>query len=134
MPERRPVSPEEIEVVRWLLANGAMRDVSAYQADSLRGAEVVAACPCGCASIDFVVAGAPEEPRPPRASQIIAEAITRWPDGAQAGVMLWGEPGRVHGIELYELGGDDVAHRSPTVESLRRWEDYYDGDGVSLGR
>lgn len=131
MPERRPVSPDEVEVVRWLLANGAMKDVSAYQAESLRGADVVPACSCGCASIDFVVADAPKERSV--GSNIIAEAIARWPDGAQAGVMLWGDAGRFLGVELFEMGGDDVARRFPTVDSLRRWEDYYGADGESTG-
>jgi hypothetical protein len=39
--------------------------------------------------------------------------------------MLWGNMGRLLGIELYELGGDDIARRFPTVGALRRWEDYY---------
>jgi hypothetical protein len=60
-----------------------------------------------------------------RSTSIIAEAVMRWPDGTQAGVMLWGNTGTVLGIELYELAGDDIAHRFPTVEVLRRWEDYY---------
>ena len=37
--------------------------------------------------------------------------------------MLWGNAGRLLGIELYEQ--DPVADRFPTIESLRRWEDYY---------
>ena len=60
-----------------------------------------------------------------RSTSIIAEAIARWFDGTQSGVMLWGNMGRLLGIELYELGGDDIARRFPTVGALRRWEDYY---------
>jgi hypothetical protein len=37
--------------------------------------------------------------------------------------MLWGNEGRLLGIELYEQ--DPVADRFPTIESLCRWEDYY---------
>jgi hypothetical protein len=101
-----------------------MKDVSEYHAESLEGCEIVSACPCGCASIDFVYSGSTRTAGL-RATSIIAEAITRWPDGAQAGVMLWGNAGRLLGIELYELGGDDIARRFPTVEALRRWEEYY---------
>ena len=121
---QRKISPEEIEVVRWLLAHGAMKDVSAYRAESLEGCAVVSACPCGCASIDFVYPGSTETAGT-RSTSIIAEAIVRWFDGTQAGVMLWGDTGRLLGIELYELGGDDIARRFPTVGSLRRWEDCY---------
>jgi hypothetical protein len=122
--ERRTISPDEIEVVRWLLAHGAMKDVSEYRAESLEGCEVFSACPCGCASIDFVYTGSTKTAGQ-RSTSIIAEAIARWFDGAQAGVMLWGNLGSLLGIELYELGGDDIARRFPTVGALRRWEDYY---------
>jgi hypothetical protein len=98
--------------------------VSEYRAESLERCEVVSACPCGCASIDFVYMGSTETAGL-RSTSIIAEAITRWFDGTQAGVMLWGNLGRLLGIELYELGGDDIAHRFPTLGALRRWEDYY---------
>jgi hypothetical protein len=120
--ERRTISPREIEVVRWLLEHGAMKDVSDYHAESLEGCEVVAACPCGCASIDFVYPGSTQAAGLGSTS-IIAEAVTRWSDGTQAGVILWGSEGRVLGIELYEE--DPVADRFPTIESLCRWEDYY---------
>jgi hypothetical protein len=42
--------------------------------------------------------------------------------------MLWGNTGRLLGIELYELGGDDITRRFPTIEALRPWEDYYPQD------
>jgi hypothetical protein len=89
MTDGRPISPEELDVVRWLLANGAMKDVSAYHVESLRSARVVPGCACGCASIDFE----PGEPRAQpanrpalRGSNILAEAFALWPDGARAGV------------------------------------------------
>jgi hypothetical protein len=82
--ERRTISPDEIEVVRWLLAHGAMKDVSEYRDDSLEGCGVVSACPCGCASIDFVYTGSTETAGL-RSTSIVAEAIARWFDGTQAG-------------------------------------------------
>jgi hypothetical protein len=36
-----------------------------------------------------------------------------------------GHTGKTLGIELYELGGDYIARRFPTVEALRGWEDYF---------
>ena len=119
MVEAREISSDEIDVARWLLANGAMKDVSEYDAESLKGCTVISACPCGCASIDFVYPGSTKTAGL-RSTSILAEAITRWPDGTQAGVMLWGNAGRLLGMELYELGGDDIARRFPTIEALRR--------------
>jgi hypothetical protein len=75
----RTTAPEEIDVVRWLLAN-------------------------------------------------VAEGFALWPDGRRTGVMLWGRKGRLLSVELYDLGAD--LRRFPTVEVLRRWEDYFDEHGA----
>jgi hypothetical protein len=126
----RPISSHELDVVRWLLANGALKNVSEYRVESLQDARVVPCCTCGCASIDFHTndpnATGTQRPRL-RGSNILAEAFTLWPDGFRAGVMLWGTEGRLIGIELYELGGGAI-DRFPTLETLRRWEDYYGPD------
>jgi hypothetical protein len=127
MAERR-ILPDELAVVRWLLANAANKDVSDYEPEALEGSSVVQGCTCGCASIDFVY-GEPAKPedarRVRRANDIIAEGFALWPDGARAGVMLWGSEGRFLGIELYDLGGGEAMRRFPTLQVLRRWEDYY---------
>jgi hypothetical protein len=122
----RQIVPDEADVVRWLLANAANTDVSAYSAESLTNATVVSACTCGCASIDFSFGeDAADVTRDDlRATEIIAEGFAVWPDGARAGVMLWGKRGRLLGIELYDLGSD-AARRFPTVQVMRRWEEYY---------
>jgi hypothetical protein len=123
----RQITSDELDVVRWLLVNAANKDVSEYSAESLQGAAVVVACPCGCASIDFSFgedpADVPVDVR--RATDIVAEGFALWPDGTRAGVMLWGRRGQLLGIELYDLGAD-AARRFPTVQVLRRWEDYFD--------
>jgi hypothetical protein len=55
IPEHRPLTRDEMSLVKWLLEN---RDVDAAeflpQLDQLM---IVSRCPCGCASIDFGVAG-----------------------------------------------------------------------------
>jgi hypothetical protein len=75
---------------------------------------VVAACPCGCASIDFVYAGSTKTAGL-RSTSIIAEAITRWADGTQAGVMLWGNMGIVATPSPDDLVLDSVAIYPPSV-------------------
>jgi hypothetical protein len=124
----RQITSAEIDVVRWLLASGSMKDVSEYSAESPLGARVVPGCQCGCASIDFVHAGAAEERGSCRGAAILAEAFTLWPDGARAGVILWGTKGILLGIELYEL--DPASNRFPTIESLCRWVDYFGTQGA----
>jgi hypothetical protein len=88
----RQIKPDEADIVQWLLANAANKDVSEYSAESLKGAAVVSACSCGCASIDFSFGEETSEVTRDalRATEIIAEGFALWPDGARAGVMLWG--------------------------------------------
>jgi hypothetical protein len=128
MRERRP-TVEELDVVRWLLANAPMRDVSGYSAEHLADARVASSCTCGCASIRFVSdegGGVVESGTTGlRSSAVLAEAFTHWPDGARAGVMLWGREGKLLSIELYELGSE-ASRRFPTVEVLRRWEEWFE--------
>ncbi|MDP3212971.1 MAG: hypothetical protein Q8S73_02620 [Deltaproteobacteria bacterium] len=118
----RAIAIEELNVVAWLLANAAMVDVSNLRADSLQGARVIAGCDCGCASIDFVRAGEIVD------SSIAADALTFWPDGSRGGVILWAGQDRILGIELYDVDPSS-SHRFPTVDVLRRWEDFYEEDG-----
>jgi hypothetical protein len=126
----RKVSEEERAVVRWLLANCALKDVSAYRVEALDEARVIPGCTCGCASVNFVFADSAAFEKDHglrRGTDIVAEAFALWPDGARADVMLWGCEGRLLGIELTDLGSD-AAERFPTVEVLRRWEDYFPAD------
>jgi hypothetical protein len=45
--------------------------------------------------------------------------------------MLWARPQRICGIELYDLIGGDLS-RFPSVDRLRRWEDYVPPDAPSI--
>jgi hypothetical protein len=50
----RPISREEVEVIRAAFAQGQpLRDVLPAAFESLPSLTVVARCPCGCASVDF---------------------------------------------------------------------------------
>lgn len=48
---------------------------------------------------------------------IIADAVARWPDGAEAGVILWGYAGRIQGLEVYDHTLE-ASHRLPSVTQL----------------
>jgi hypothetical protein len=59
--------------------------------------------------VDFEEAGPGKE--------IIADAVARWPDGAEAGVILWGYAGRLQGLEVYDHTLQ-ASHRLPSVAQL----------------
>ena len=109
----RPISPQELAVVRWLLDHAATGDVFALNVGALEEARVTPGCTCGCTSVDFVQGGPRDE------SFIAADAFAVWPDGERAGVMLWARRDQITGIEVYDLD-PDTSRRVITPELLQK--------------
>src|SRR5258708_4278680 len=109
----RPIAPHEAAVVRWLLDNAPVRDVTPYLADPPEGLRVVGGCDCGCTSLEFQPRGAP--------TVMIADAVAVYPDGQQAGLILWGRDGKVVHLEVCEMD-TGASHRVPEIADLRIWE------------
>ncbi len=108
----RALTGNEESVVRWLLDSAAMVDVSAFRqgVDELR---VVAQCACGCCSLDFTTGK--------KDARIIADALAVYPDGQQAGLILWGRGSEILWLEIYDLH-PGTSHRFPEMSNLRTWE------------
>src|SRR4051794_11498084 len=107
----RAMTQDEASVVTWLLDH-AQVDLTAYRQQSVQNLRVVGGCSCGCASLYFV-----PDVRPGKA-QILADELAVYPDGQQAGLILWGREGRITWLEVYDcdLGS---SHRIPHVSNLR---------------
>jgi hypothetical protein len=117
MIEPRPVTPEEIAVLRWLLENAPVGDIAAYRELKVEDLRVVAGCDCGCVSALF------ESDQ--RGIKMIADALAVYADGEQANLILWGRAGRITWLEVCDVGPKS-AHRMPAIANLRRWEQLYD--------
>jgi hypothetical protein len=120
MIEARPVTPEEITVLRWLLENAPVGDIAGYRDQKLEDLHVVGGCDCGCVSAFF-------ESDAGIRLEMIADAIAAYPDGEQSNLILWGRAGRIAWLEVCDVGPKS-AHRMPAIENLRRWEQYFDTD------
>ena len=110
--EQRALTKPELEIVQWLLENARMPD-SHLVSNDLDGLRVVDHCDCGCVSIDFEAYEI--------GAKIIADAVAKWPDRSEAGLILWGRAGRITALEVYEMTTDS-AKRLPTTAVLRTWE------------
>jgi len=97
VPEDRPISPAEAQLVTWLLLNARMGDDRSELAASVGDLRVVGRCGCGCPSIDFVEHGQDSGAFP------IASAYGTTAEGAMAGLIVWERDGAVSGLELCEL-------------------------------
>ena len=115
IPDDRPLSPEEEALTRWLLEHGEP-EATGYLAD-LAAARVVARCGCGCASVDFTVAGQ----RPPPRSGLRVLADYEWddPEGRLAGVFAFAHAGQLAGLEVWAADPDADVTRLPRPEALR---------------
>jgi hypothetical protein len=111
----RAITPNEAAVVQWLLDRAPVGDVAAYRSRPVEDLRVVGGCGCGCSSLDF-------QPEGSGKAAIIADARAVYPDGQQAGLILWGRDGEVVQLEIYDCD-PDASRRFPELTDLRTFED-----------
>ena len=109
----RPITAHEAAIVRWLLDHASRRDVTAYRRKPLDELHVVSGCDCGCCSLDF-------QPKAP-GSVILADGLAVYPDGQEAGLILWGRDGVITSLEVFDHH-PDASHRVPELTNLRTYE------------
>lgn len=107
----RSVAPNEASVVRWLLDNAAVGDVTAYRLRPIEELRVHKGCDCGCSSLDF-------QPNAWGGGTIVADALAVYSDGQQAGLILWGREGDIALLEVYDCH-PNASHRFPEISNLR---------------
>jgi hypothetical protein len=114
MPEDRPLTPREAELVRWMLAHGTL--AAAEYLPQLATARVVSRCGCGCASVDFSVGGAV----PPRGEPmgILADFEYQTPDGHRCGAFVFEQAGLLAGLEVWSVDGLSTPSGLPFVDEL----------------
>ena len=110
----RTITPTEAAVIRWLLDNAPKGDVTAYRELPVEELRVVGGCECGCSSLNF-------RPQPLGAGyKIIANARAVYPDGKEAGLILWACEGEVSSLEVHDYD-PGASRRVPQVSDLRNF-------------
>jgi hypothetical protein len=109
----RALSPEEAELVRWMIRHGLPEaDQYAEQIESLR---VVGGCSCGCPTIDFAV----DTTRPNLpGSRVIAKALGRSLGVGDIGVLLFADHGQISMLEVYAYDDWDSPFPLPEIDTL----------------
>jgi hypothetical protein len=108
----RPLTASERELTRWMLEHGCPEGRN-YLAQ-LEQATVVSGCSCGCASIDFLIAG---QVAPATGLNILGDYLFGGQDDL-AGVFVFACGGVLAGIEVYGLARDNPTEL-PHPSSLR---------------
>ncbi|MBB5207998.1 hypothetical protein [Chiayiivirga flava] len=109
----RPLAPDELAVVRWLLAHGT-GDNSAFL-EQLQLARVTGRCGCGCASIDFSING--KRPADP-AVRILSDYQWSTEQGHLCGAFVFEQDGLLGGLELWSIDGQSTPDTMPPIERL----------------
>jgi hypothetical protein len=112
IPDQRPLTEAERGLARWMLEHGSP-EAAAYLSQ-LDQAHVVSRCPCGCASIDFEVAGLPA---PSGGLRILGDYLFGG-EADLAGAFIFARAGVLAGIEVYGLAVE-APRMLPHPESLR---------------
>lgn len=77
---------------------------------------VVGGCECGCASVDFVIT-TPEHRR------TIADGLGILANGERVGVIVWGTPNAVTGLEIYDMSATAAGLPLSQLQSIIPWEE-----------
>ena len=113
IPDDRPLSVAERALARWMLEHGTPN--AAPFLAQLERTRVVSRCPCGCASIDFAVAGLPA---PDGGLNILGDFLYG-DDTTLAGAFIFERGGVLAGIEVWSPIGEDAPRHLPSPAELR---------------
>jgi hypothetical protein len=110
----RPLTEQEQALVRWLLEHGE-EHATAF-VPQLSDARVVARCTCGCASVDFAIAGQ----RAPTNGGMDVLSDYGWRDagGHFFGAFVFARGGFLAGLDLWSIDGQATATRLPEPSEL----------------
>lgn len=112
IPDERPLTDEEYQLASWMLEHGEPEAKKFLS--QLAFARVVARCPCGCASIDFEIAGHPNHAG---GLHILGDFLYGG-ETDLSGVFIFERNGVLAGIEVYGLACD-APKTLPKPRSLR---------------
>jgi hypothetical protein len=111
----RAITPDEGDVIQWLLEHAATPRGEPYRTLAVEDLRVVKGCDCGCASLDF-------QPNAWGGARIIADAVAKYEDGQEAGLILWARDEQIVLLEIYDFHPGS-SRRFPRIADLCRWED-----------
>ena len=111
--EDRPLSDEERSLVRWMLEHGESHAPPFLP--QLEQARVASRCPCGCASVDFSVAGRRSSVT---GMDILSDHVWEDAEGHKFGAFVFARGGLLAGMDLYSVDGAVTPTWLPKPEQL----------------
>jgi hypothetical protein len=119
IPEQRDLTPNELQLLEWLLENGSPEAVS-YK-PQLSEVRVVSRCSCGCPSIDLAVGE--RNSRTVGPTTILCDAHGHSPEGISLMVTLHAREGELSELEVITDDDVDVCSMpAPAMLEPIRWD------------
>lgn len=111
--ENRDLTAQEKELVQWLLQHG---NADAQQfLSQLTHARVHSRCPCGCASIDFAIAG--QRPKT-FTMRVLSDFLWKDQNDHLFGAFVFEQDGLLAGLDLWSVDGQSTPSTLPSIEAL----------------
>ena len=112
----RRITDDEIRVVRIALQRCAEIPEAPALISAVTNLRVVGGCKCGCASVDFANESS-GRPKP------IADGLGIVSNGERVGIIVWGTPNGVTGLEIYDLSTSATGLLLSDLQSIIPWEE-----------
>ena len=119
IPEDRPVSEKETELVRWALEHGLPG--SEKYVSQLEKIRVISRCGCGCASVDFSNDGV--LPDYSTGLEVLSDHL--WGTGGKdlCGIFVFARREKLAGLEVWSVDGQVTPTELPNIEDLRDYSE-----------
>ncbi len=114
----RALTDTERNLVKWMIEHGT-GDTSRFLSQ-LDSAKVCSHCPCGCASIDFMIGNFIPDQK--SGMNLFADFVYGDEKKSLFGAFVFSIADTLAGLEVYSLSGDDVPRELPKPEELRPLE------------
>ena len=113
IPQDRALTAEERTLVAWLLDHG--NEQAAKFRGQLEQAWVVSRCACGCASINFTIAG---KTPPMLGMNVLSDYVWNDAQDNHFGIFVYAQGDLLSGLEVYGFG-DATPEVLPRPEELK---------------
>jgi hypothetical protein len=114
IPDKRPLSNAERSVAQWMLEHGETHAPAFLP--QLKQASVRSRCRCGCASVNFDVAGRHSSES---AIDILSDYLWEDAEGHKFGAFVFAHGGLLAGLDLYSVDGGVTPTWLPTSDQLK---------------
>ena len=111
--EDRPLSDEEYSLILWMLKHGESHAPAFLP--QVEQARVASRCGCGCASVDFSIAGKQSSVT---GMDILSDYIWEDAEGHKFGAFVFARGGLLAGLDLYSVDGAVAPTWIPRPEHL----------------